>query len=251
MLGDVDDIRTSMVARAGAAFAAEIDRHPADAAIPWPLWPNVATLIDHLGRNHLWAAGIVRSGGPVDRKTLPRASAEDPRGWYEGCRAELLETLAETPMDRPCWVVGGRDGGTAAFWARRMVYETTKHLIDIRASGGGEWTAAPELSPVDYADGIDELFAEFLPRSRASLEPLPGTLVLAASDIDRAWSISPDWAVAGTPATDAAARVTATAGDLALFAWERATPWTAPARFAVDGPDPAVVRAFGAAPVHP
>lgn len=251
MLGDADDIRISIVARTGAAFAAEIDQHPGDAAIPWPLWPDVATLVDHLGRNHLWAAGIVRTGAPVDRKTLPRVSADDPRGWYEHCRAELLAALDETPLDRPCWVIGGREGGTAAFWARRMVYETTKHLIDLRAAGGGVWTVAPELAPVDYADGIDELFAEFLPRSRPTLEPLPGTLVMAASDLDRSWSISPGWTVTAGTDADAAARVTATAGELALFVWERAAPWDAPARFRIEGPDPSVVRAFGAAPVHP
>ena len=143
MLGDVDDIRIALVARLTAAFAVEIDRQEPDAPTTWPLWPTVASMIDHLGRNHLWAAQIVSTGAAVDRKTLPRAPTSGAREWYENCRADMLVALDDVPADRPCWVVGERPDGTAAFWRRRMVFETVKHLIDLRAAGGGSWRVAP------------------------------------------------------------------------------------------------------------
>ena len=249
MLGDVDDIRIALVARLTAAFAVEIDRREPDAPTTWPLWPTVAAMIDHLGRNYLWAVRIVSTGAAVDRKTLPRAPTSGMRAWYESCRADMLAALDDVPADRPCWVVGERPAGTAAFWRRRMVFETVKHLIDLRAAGGGSWRVAPELAPLDYADGIDELFAEFLPRSRPSLDPLPGPMSMIATDIDRRWTITPDWDVSADAFADArGARVSGTAGDLALLVWERADPFDP--RFGIDG-DQAVVCAFAAAPVQP
>ena len=240
------DRRIAVIDRVTSAFAEEIDRHDADAAIPWPLWPTVGAVIDHLGRNHQWAAEIVRTGEPVDRSTLSRAPATGVRQWYDGCRGRLLSALAETPPDRPCWVVGGRNGGTAGVWARRMVFESVKHLIDVRASGGGTRHPAPELDAADYADGVDELFAEFLPRSRPTLEPLPGPLTLTATDVDRRWTIADDWRV--TDEERDGTRVRASAGDIALLVWQRADP--SDPRFHVDG-DAATVAAFAVAPVHP
>ena len=243
---DAYDRRIVSLDRVSSAFAEEIDRRDPDAAIPWPLWPTVAAVTDHLGRNHQWAAEIVRTGQPVDREALSRAPATDVREWYEGCRSQLLQTLEQTPADRPCWVLGGRDGGTAAFWARRMVFESVKHLIDVRASGGGAWQPAPELDAAGYADGVDELLGEFLPRSRQSLKPLPEPLTLVATDIDRRWSIDTGWNVHSEEREGT--RLGATAGNIALLVWQRADP--SDSRFRVDG-DAATVAAFAAAPVHP
>lgn len=247
MLGDVDEIRSALVARLTAAFTEEIDRRDPESAIPWDRWPTVAAMIDHLGRINQWVARIVSTGKPVDRAALSRAPLTGVREWYERCRMQLLEALADTPADRPCWVLGDRSDGTAGFWRRRMVFETVKHLIDLRAAGGGQWAVAAELAPVDYVDGVDELFSEFLPRSSHALDALPGTLTLAASDAERRWTIAPDWTLQADE-RDVGARVVGTAGDLALLVWERAAPGDA--RFHIDG-DEAIVRAFSAAPVHP
>ena len=243
-----DDARLGMLARVTAAFAVEIDQRGPDAAIPWPLWPDAAALVDHLGRNHLWASGIVRTGGPVDRQTLSHAPRPGARGWYTECRDELLATLAEVPRDRACWTIGGRPG-TASFWTRRMLYETTKHLIDLRAAGGGAWTAAPELAPVDYADAVDELFTVFLTRSAPGLEPLPSPLVLRMTDAPRSWRLGTDWTVTADP-DPLAVTLSARAADLALALWERADPLAADGRFTIEG-DPEVVRALATAPIHP
>ena len=146
-----------------------------------------------------------------------------------------------------------------------MVHEHVKHLIDLRAAGGGDWAVAPELAPGDYADGIDELLSEFLPRSRSRLRPLPGTVVLRATDSAHCWRIGPAWTV-GTESdgrtrsgvqpiddlgADAeAATVRARTGDLALVLWERADPLAATTRFRVEGTR-STVAALRDAAIHP
>ena len=149
-------------------------------------------------------------------------------------------------------MLGHRDRvGTVAFWQRRMVFEDVKHLVDLRAAGGGRWLAAPELEPDDYADGIDELLTEFLPRSRPNLPLLPDTIVLHAADSAHSWQTNPDWT---TPSDAAAAgepvKITARTSDLALMLWERADLLEPDARVGIDG-SRATLAALQCAPVHP
>ncbi|UUT36220.1 maleylpyruvate isomerase N-terminal domain-containing protein [Microbacterium elymi] len=240
----------ALLARVTAAFDAEIEHHAPTASIAWDAWPTVSDLIGHLGQIHLWAARIVRTGNNVPRKTLPPPPVGDRRRWYGDCRRELLAALTETPPERPCWVLGESAEGEARFWSRRLVYESVKHLTDLRAAGGASWRPAPELAPVDYADGIDELFEVFLPRSRPSLDPLPEPVTLAATDIDRTWTIARDWRAADAAPAAGGSRVTASVADLALFMWERADPGRQPERFLIEGGD-AAVAALANASVHP
>lgn len=231
-----------------AAYATEIDRHEPTASIAWPLWPDAARLTDHLGGNHLWAAQIVRAGVRVDRATIPAAPTTGLRAWYEECRADLLAALDDTAPDRECWTIGPHLG-IPSFWTRRMLFETTKHLIDLRAAGGAAWSPADELTPEHYADGIDELLEVFLARSAPTLEPLPAPLALRALDTDRAWTLSPTWEVSpgiGSGATT----LSGMAAHLALALWERADPLDDSGRFTIDG-DRDVVAAFARAPIHP
>lgn len=246
-----EDERFRLTARLTEAFGEEIGRRDLDAPIPWPDLPDLAALIGHLGGVHRWVVGILRTGrsSREDREGVP--TGEDPRQWYEEGRVLLLETLADVPAATPCWIIGASTG-TAAFWRRRMVYENVKHLTDVRASGTGWWQVADELMPHDYADGIDEVFAVFLARSRPKLRPLPGSVTLEATDTGDRWRIGSDWTVGGGQELDGpgSVRINATAGDLALAVWERADPLHDPARFRVDGA-PATVAAFVATSIHP
>lgn len=261
----------ALVARLTAAIGLEIERTDPRAAIAWPTLPDVESLVGHVGVVHRWVTQILRTRGPADEDPRPARFEPDLRGWYEHGRRSLLAALLASPADTPCWIIGDRMG-TTAFWRRRMVYENVKHLIDLRASGGRPWRVAAELTPVDYADGVDELFGEFLWRSRPNLQPLPAPLSLHATDTGQVWRISPSWAVSTTPATpgrgepgadvnaDAGAadvreagistRVHAPAGELALAVWERADPLGDTECFQIEG-DRAVVAAFRAAPIHP
>jgi uncharacterized protein (TIGR03083 family) len=244
-----DDRRLELVAGVTAAFADEIERHRPDAAVPWPWWPDVRTLVGHLGGVHAWAARVVRTGervpDPVDR---PVEDDDAMRRWYVHRRADLLDALRTVPVDTPCWAIASGTR-TAAFWRRRTVFETTKHLIDLRAAGGLPRRAPDELAPADYADGVDELLEVFLPRSRPTLDALPEPVLLQAADVDRRWRIGRDWTVTtGTPDDDAV-RIRADAADLALLVWQRADLGD-PERFEITG-DRGTAGRFATAPVHP
>lgn len=241
------DRRPDLVAALTAAFAEEIDRHAPTDAVPWPWWPDARALVGHLGGIHGWAARVLRTGEEVpDPEDLP--APDDARAWYLGQRTALLDALRSVPSDAPVWVFAGHDA-SAGFWRRRMVFETAKHLADLRAAGGGTWRPPAELEPADYADGIDELLGVFLARSRPGLAPLPGSVVLEATDSDRSWLVTSDWVVLDDDVIDAA-RITAATGELALVVWQRADPLSDPERFVVRG-DAAVIAAFRDAPIHP
>ncbi len=243
-----EDPRIGLVEQLTDAFGFELARRDPSAPVAWARWPDIATLAAHVSHVHRWATAILRTGGPVASRSVPRAPDSNRLGWYEQGRDDLLEALRTVPAATPCWIIGDR-AGVAAFWRRRMVFENVKHLTDIRASGGGTWRIAPELAPEEYADGIDELFEEFLPRSRPSLQPLPAPLVLVAGDAPRRWSIDTDWSV-GSADLPGAARVFASAGDLALTVWERADPLDDGDRFRLEGNRDAVA-ALRDAPIHP
>lgn len=252
MAADREDPTVALVARLTAAIGLEVGRRDPRAAIGWPTLPDVEALVRHLGGVHRWVAEVLRTRGPVAEDSLPITLQPDLRSWYEHGRDALLSALVESPADTPCWIIGDRTG-TASFWRRRMVHENAKHLIDLRASGGRPWRVAAELTPHDYADGVTELFDEFLWRSRATLQPLPGPLSLQAIDTGDLWWISRAWTVGTHPdeqETGPSTRVLARAGDLALAVWERADPLGDPVRFRIEG-DRAVVAAFRAAPIHP
>ena len=246
---DAGDDRIALVERLSAAFAAELARREDTASIGWPNLPDVAALADHVGGVERWVVRVLRSGRVQPDEATRGLRGEALRRWYAEGRVALLSALAAVPADGPCWVLG-RGTPTAGFWRRRMVHEHLKHLIDLRASGGAVPEVAEEAGPAVYADGIDELLEVFLPRSRSALTPLPGPLVLEATDSDRAWRIAGDWTCAVDFSDAADARVRARTGDLALMVWERADPLRDADRFRVEG-DREVVAAFRSAPIHP
>ena len=244
-----EDARLALVSTLTERFGAEVSVQRENAVIPWANIPTVRAMTVHLGNVHRWVASIVEHRAPMpETDTSPDG---DLAGWYADGREVVLEVLRATEPDQPCWILGDRRG-TVAFWRRRMVYENVKHLIDVRASDGRGWRTAPELSPSDYAGGIDELFSEFLPRSRPTLPRLPAAIRLIASDVDREWCISPDWSVSTdrrTGAPEHSASLTAHAGDLALLVWERAVPGDR-SRFRRQG-HPEALRTFADAVLHP
>ena len=243
------DPRIEAVARLTAAFRDELAGRDPDAGLQSPTIPTVAALAVHLGGVHRWVAEILRTRRATGAHAGHDVATGSMRGWFEDGRADLLDVLAAVPAEAPCWVLGDRIG-TAAFWRRRMVFENVKHLMDLRAAGGDRWEAAPELAAADYADGIDELLTEFLPRSRPTLAPLPGAVVLRATDSGRTWRIGADWTIDGATTAGEPAEILARTGDLALMLWERADPLEADGRFRVRGGRDAVA-ALRAAPIHP
>lgn len=244
------EARLASVVRLTAAIGVEIAHRDPAAPVPWPELPNVASMVAHVGGIQRWVTAIVRTRTAVDRDAPAVPAGADLGAWFEEGRTDLLDVLAATDPDAPCWVIGGSIG-TAGFWRRRMVFEHAKHLMDLRASGTATWSAAPELGADDYADGIDELLAVYLPRSRPHLPPLPAPVLLLPDDCDRGFRIERDWTVAaaGPERSDVDTAVAAPASDLALALWERADLRDR-SRFRVAG-DPAAVDALASARIHP
>ena len=213
-----------LVSELTAAIGQEIDaRDPLD-TIAWPDLPTVGAMVLHSGNVQRWVTAVVRSRTAVDQASVAATAVADSAAWYMEGRAALLETLAAAPPQDPCWVLGKRPG-SVGFWRRRMIYENAKHLMDLRAAGGRSWAAAEELSTADYADGLDELFEVFLPRSRPRLTALPTPVVLRPDDTNRRWHIDRDWNITSptlSPTDITATEISAHTSDLALALWQRA-----------------------------
>jgi uncharacterized protein (TIGR03083 family) len=248
---EVADRRIGLVALLTAACSAEIAHRDPAATIPWVSLPTVAAMTVHLGEVHRWVTEIVRtSREPIEGDVRRGIPPESLHAWFEEGRTALLATLTAASPMTPCWVSGNRVG-TVEYWGRRMVFENVKHLIDLRAAGGGTWAAAPEIGPDDYADGVDELVTEILPRTRPSLPPLPGTVDLHASDSSHSWRINPDWTThPNTTDAGESVQVTARTSDLALMLWERADLLETDEHIRIDG-SRATLAALQSTSVHP
>ena len=204
-----------------ARLAAEVD--PTAVVPACPGW-TVADLVDHIGGIHQWARHAIVEGDPRGR---PEPAPTDPSrlpGWYAEHAAALRDTLAQVGPAAPAWTFGTER--TAGWWLRRQTHETLMHTRDLLDAAGrsGEWI----LEPVLAWDGVREVATEFYPR-QVRLErtaPLPGTLLLAATD------------VAAEPVrigdAEPVVALDAPAADVLLMLWHR-----------VGAPDPAAAALLG------
>ena len=227
------------------ALLEEVGARRADDAVHSALWPTVGAVAGHVVAVYRWVTTIVRTGSPAERSESP-LDDETMTPVLRDARDELLAELERD--DRECWVIGGTTG-TTAFWRRRMVLETLKHLLDVRTAPSSRFTVAPELDAELAADGVDEFLQVFLARSRSSLDPLPGTARLAATDVDRTWTLAPDWSLDDDTDATATATIEGSAAGLLLLLWERASALDEPDRFRITG-DAAIVRALESTPIH-
>lgn len=229
-----------------SALLDEVEARSADDAVHSALWPTVGAVAGHVTAVYRWVTTILRTGSPADRAESPLDGGIKTTVLRDARTALLAELERD---DRECWVIGGGTG-TTAFWRRRMVLETLKHLLDVRTSPAERFAVPEELDPELAADGIDEFLKVFLGRSRSSLDPLPGSVFLTATDTDRAWALAADWSLGERGDAAPAATIEATAAELLLLLWERASALVEPERFRITG-DAAVVRALESAPIHP
>ncbi|MBN9606840.1 MAG: maleylpyruvate isomerase N-terminal domain-containing protein [Actinomycetales bacterium] len=244
---DLHAHRIELVDTLSGAFLSEAARADPAGAIGWERWPTVGDLLRHVGEVYAWVTEVLTSGEKVELEHGSAASDGDAVTEFADRRTALLAALRELDPDRPCWTLD-RDEPRTGFWARRMVFETLRHLADLRDAGRRAWEAPTELAPEDWADGIDEFLEVFLARARKRLDVLPGVVALEATDGRWRWTIDAGWDVAhGGDRADAT--VAATAADLALLLWERADPFDEPERFHREGDD-AVLNALVAAPIH-
>jgi uncharacterized protein (TIGR03083 family) len=227
-----------------AESAAAVELH---ASVASELWPTAARMIDHVGTIYAWVAGIVSTGKKGTRGAFTPRSAAALTAWFAEQRRAVLQALATADPKAPCWTLYDRPG-TACFWRRRMIHETTMHLTDLRTASGSAASPISAIAATVYADGIDEHFEVFLSHSRPGLEPLPRPLSLTGHDVARRWTLDSDWNLSDA-VVPGATEVAGDAGSLALFAWDRVLP-RIDRRLTVSG-EADVLAAYRIAPVHP
>jgi hypothetical protein len=106
-----------------------------------PGW-STYDLVRHLGNVHAWAATIVETGRPAahqddqPRSRRPRVVRE----WYVGKAGDLFEVLRSCDPASECWTLNGP--GSAGFWRRRQLHETTMHHPGVTVVGDADRAAA-------------------------------------------------------------------------------------------------------------
>ena len=236
---------TARVASLSATLVAELARRDAHDLVRSSLWPTVGAVAGHVTSIYGWVTTILQTGSPADRTESPLES-NTMVATVEHARQALIDELALD--DRPCWIIGGGDG-TTAFWRRRMALESLKHLLDLRTAPTERFAVPPELDVSLAVDGVDEFLQVFLARNRSRLTPLPGSVVLRASDAPHAWRVSADWVITAADSDGADAVIESSAAELLLLLWERASVRDEGDRFGITG-DHAVVAALESTPIH-
>jgi len=225
------------------AFLRDLGESAPDAPLADIRW-TVAELAAHLGEVHRWAAGNARTSTRGNRQNVP-SIAEPLTQFYGTSRDVLLTTLQELDPDAECYTLTRADR-SVRFWHRRQLFETLVHLWDLRSATDAAAPPPDEVPAEVHADGVSELFDVFLQRfSDEDRGEIPGGIELVASDSGDRWTFDSSWGREG--GHNVAATVTAPAGELLLWVWNRGR-----ARHAVvfEG-DVDVIRRFERAHVRP
>jgi uncharacterized protein (TIGR03083 family) len=200
-----------------------------------PGW-NLGQLLRHVGGDHRWAEGIVRTRatGPLIDDLVNDLSAythEDATAlipWLTEGAARLSASLYAAGPDALAWNPSEERSAPVAFWARRMTYETVVHRADAARAAGAEFALDNDLA----VDAVEEwleysTFPEaFEPRPDLPDLLGPGrTLHFDATDAG-GWLVDltgkqPVWRP-GADAATATARGPVT--ELLLFVYKRSAP---------------------------
>jgi uncharacterized protein (TIGR03083 family) len=224
-----------------------------DAAVPaCPDW-TVRELAWHLGDIQRWVHAAIVEGHPNTQTPPGPADREPLLAWYDEGAGRLVELLARTDPEQPCWTFGPKPS-QAGFWFRRQAHEHAVHAYDAQASQGRVQPIVADLA----ADGIDEVASMFFPRQVRlhRIEPLTRSLVVRPDDAapgPATGAAAGGWVLAGdgtssTVPAEPDAVVRGPAEALYLLLWRRITP--ADPRVALDG-DPDAARAVLAAAIVP
>lgn len=200
-----------------AALLAACVAAPTAAVPACPGWTR-ADLLGHVAGVHSWVRAQL-GAGPAERVRfsaieLPPAGDELP-AWFEANAAALAAELATMDVDATWQTWAGPQPGT--FFPRRMAQETAVHRRDA------------DPAPLDAAlavDGVDELLDLFAPRLPAErFAGLDATVHLHATDTDGEWLVhlTPDGLRAERAHAKGDVALRGTAGDLLLWAWNRAS----------------------------
>jgi uncharacterized protein (TIGR03083 family) len=210
-----------------------------------PEWTGL-DLVRHVGTVFRFWREQVLAAEPSARREL--ADEEIPAGappaeWLETMATSLLAVMDQVGPHSPCWNWAGEDLDTG--WvARRMALETAVHRYDAELTARVPTPVERELA----VDGIDERLMVHL-RTDIPEDPsatLGGSLCLACSDSDAAWTVEVGQGQLHVRSGrgPASAYLRASASDLFLFSWNR----VGLERLDLTG-DPGVAAAWASLPV--
>lgn len=195
---------------------------------------RVGDVVRHLGLIHRWAAEIVRTGMPAERLASAPDQDDSLAAWLQEGAEELRSALMEVSPDAACWTFG-RSPGKAGFWTRRQALETSLHRFDVEHAIGLDPSIPTDLAVDGISDVVDFMFPRQVELGRA--DPLPGGVVLEATDVLQKWCLQ--------EGQTRGARLAGPAAALLLSLWKR--PHGGVSRTG----DPAVLAALEVATITP
>jgi len=175
------------------AFARYAGAAGLEADVPTcPDW-TVRRLIGHQGMVHRWAAANLR-GRSIEVDATERAGRRnaDPVDWLRTGALDLVKAITEAPEDVRTVVFLNDAPGALDFWARRQCHETTIHAVDALPAELGRHPRAADtwIDPHVAVDGIDELLAGFMTRSKSRLRSTdPMAIGVFADESPTAWLV--------------------------------------------------------------
>jgi uncharacterized protein (TIGR03083 family) len=208
-----------------------------------PDW-TVAQLVAHLTGVYRWAALVLGER----RQTPPSRDERAKLNGSANTGPELVDDLAEAhtrlvaalraaPADLDCWTMWPARS-SRHYWIRRQAHETLIHRVDVHNARQRQLLGDVAVAEDVAADGVDEMVTGFANRFRTRLRsPVPATICLHATDVDRRWWIrlgADDAEFGRGPVTDPdRTEVHARSGELLLALWNR-LGWSG---LRVSGPD--------------
>jgi uncharacterized protein (TIGR03083 family) len=191
-----------------------------------PDW-SVADLVAHVTEVH-WQWRTVaaeRLDAPPDDGRKPQRAPDDRliEVFEDGAR-QIVEVLAKADQSAPCWTWFPSQQDVA-FITRHQVQEAMVHAWDAANAAGRPL----ELDPVLAADCVDEFLTTSLAEEEdARNDDFPtfdATISLRATDTGDGWTLTdgpiPGSLVMSRGATEGVPTLTAPAGDLLLWVYQR------------------------------
>ena len=221
----VDDC-TAAIARYSSALA-DAARGNLDARVEHcPEW-SVADLVHHVTDVHwFWRTIAVETlaAPPEDDAHPPRASDDELVDRFEAGAREIVEVLAVADQSAACWTWFPSQQDVA-FITRHQVQEAMVHAWDAANAAGQPL----DLEPVLAADCIDEFLTTSLAEDddarSGDFPPFEATISLRATDTGDGWTLTdgtvPGALVMSRGATDGVPTLSAPAGDLLLWIYQR------------------------------
>jgi uncharacterized protein (TIGR03083 family) len=215
-----------VIASEGARVLAAYRSNP-DGRVPWSDRWTVRSVARHVAGSHHAVAVILADRPSADFEqaaAMPRIETSDPAfpEWFAANTERLLTQCRTVPPAAVCWAPHPLLSGTAAYWTRRIAYDTLVHRWDAEAGAG---VAGAPMEPDIAADAVAELLEVGLPVTRAMTDAPAGPAIrLVCADADQAWDLDLSevgrLTIHGEP-IDVAVTLRGTAEALLLWLWRR------------------------------